>query len=229
MNKINAETLFGGIFSIISIIAAIIEMALNKYETVFIAGAIKDIAATMLAVMLLFLVFKNFYKKKIDNFEERLENKLKQWEEDNKTVIVKSKPDKAGFYGFDMFTDMNNFYKGSNFSKNSGWFVRFPEIKESNYNHKDIKIDFHLNKGTFFEGMGLKDEELEPRYEKIANNIIDYIRMIYPAEISEIFYKNQTITITMVNPIQTDEEMDTLIRILDSMVKAYLVSANIRL
>lgn len=77
--------------------------------------------------------------------------------------------------------------------------------------------------------MGLKDEELEPRYEKIANNIIDYIRMIYPAEISEIFYKNQTITITMVNPIQTDEEMDTLIRILDSMVKAYLVSANIRL
>lgn len=130
MNKINAETLFGGIFSIISIIAAIIEMALNKYETVFIAGAIKDIAATMLAVMLLFLVFKNFYKKKIDNFEERLENKLKQWEEDNKTVIVKSDPDKAGFYGYDMFTDMNNFYKGSNFSKNSGWFVRLPEIKE---------------------------------------------------------------------------------------------------
>lgn len=62
MNKINAETLFGGIFSIISIIAAIIEMALNKYETVFIAGAIKDIAATMLAVMLLFFVFLlNFY------------------------------------------------------------------------------------------------------------------------------------------------------------------------
>ena len=229
MNKINAETLFGGIFSIISVIAAIIEMALNKYETVYIAGAIKDIAATMLAVMLLFLVFKNFYKKKTDNFEERLKNKLNQWAEDNKTVIVKSKPDKMGFYGYDMFTDMNNFYKGSNYSKNSGWFVRFPEIKESNYNHKDIKIDFHLNKGTFFEGMGLNDEELEPRYEKIADNIISYIKMIYSAEISEIFYKNQTITITIVNPIQTDEEMDSLIRVLDSMVKAYLVSANIKL
>ena len=229
MNKINAETLFGGIFSIISVIAAIIEMALNKYETVYIAGAIKDIAATMLAVMLLFLVFKNFYKKKTDNFEERLKNKLNQWAEDNKTVIVKSKPDKMGFYGYDMFTDMNNFYKGSNYSKNSGWFVRFPEIKESNYNHKDIKIDFHLNKGTFFEGMGLNDEELEPRYEKIADNIIGYIKMIYSAEISEIFYKNQTITITIVNPIQTDEEMDSLIRVLDSMVKAYLVSANIKL
>ena len=53
--------------------------------------------------------------------------------------------------------------------------------------------------------------------------------MIYSAEISEIFYKNQTITITIVNPIQTDEEMDSLIRVLDSMVKAYLVSANIKL
>ena len=31
MNKINAETLFGGIFSIISVIAAIIEMALINY------------------------------------------------------------------------------------------------------------------------------------------------------------------------------------------------------
>lgn len=128
-----------------------------------------------------------------------------------------------------MFTDMNNFYKGCDFSKNSGWFVRFPEIKEENYNHKDIKIDFHLNKGTFFEGMALNDEELEPRYEKIANNIIDYIRMIYSAEISKIFYKNHTITITMSNPIQTDEEIDSLIRILDSMIKAYLVSANIKL
>lgn len=79
MNKINAETLFGGIFSIISVIAAIIEMALNNYETVYIAGAIKDISATMLAVMLLFLVFKNFYNKKIVDFEGRLKNKLEKW------------------------------------------------------------------------------------------------------------------------------------------------------
>ena len=86
-----------------------------------------------------------------------------------------------------------------------------------------------MNKGTFFEGMGLNDEELEPRYEKIAENIIGYIKMIYPTEIPEIFYKNQTITITMANPIQTDEEIDSLIRILDSMIKAYLVSANIKL
>lgn len=71
----------------------------------------------MLAVMLLFLVFKNFYVKKIVDFEGRLKNKLNQWEEDNKTVVVKSKIDKAGFYGFDMFTYMNNFYKGYDFSK----------------------------------------------------------------------------------------------------------------
>ncbi len=77
--------------------------------------------------------------------------------------------------------------------------------------------------------MGLKDEELEPRYEKIANNIIDYIKMIYRTEISEMFYKNQTITVIISNPIQTNEEIDFVIRILDSMVKAYLVSANIKL
>ena len=225
----NTETVFGGIFGILSIVAAIYQMSLSGYDKISIAGAIQSISGTMLSVIVLFLIFKNFYVKKIVDFEGRLKNKLNQWEEDNKTVVVKSKIDKAGFYGFDMFTDMNNFYKGSEFSKNSGWFVRFPEIKEENYNHKDIKIDFHLNKGTFFEGMGLNDEELEPRYEKIANNIIDYIRMIYSAEISKIFYKNHTITITMSNPIQTDEEIDSLIRILDSMIKAYLVSANIKL
>ena len=54
--------------------------------------------------------------------------------------------------------------------------------------------------------------------------------MIYnTTEISEIFYKNQTISITIPKPIQADKEIDFIIRILDSMVKAYLVSANIKL
>lgn len=225
----NTETVFGGIFGILSIVAAIYQMSLSGYDKISIAGAIQSISGTMLSVIVLFLIFKNFYEKKIVGFEDRLKSRLKKWAKDNRNIIRKSEHDKAGFYGFDMFTDMNNFYKGSEFSKNSGWFVRFPEIKEENYNHKDIKIDFHLNKGTFFEGMGLNDEELEPRYEKIANNIIDYIRMIYSAEISKIFYKNQTISIKIPNPIQADKEIDFIIRILDSMVKAYLVSANIKL
>lgn len=225
----NTETVFGGIFGILSIVAAIYQMSLSGYDKISIAGAIQSISGTMLSVIVLFLIFKNFYEKKIVGFEDRLKSRLEKWAKDNRNIIRKSEHDKAGFYGFDMFTDMNNFYKGSEFSKNSGWFVRFPEIKEENYNHKDIKIDFHLNKGTFFEGMGLNDEELEPRYEKIANNIIDYIRMIYRAEISEIFYKNQTISIKIPNPIQADKEIDFIIRILDSMVKAYLVSANIKL
>ena len=225
----NTKTILGGIFGILSIVAAIYQVSLSGYDKGSIAGAIQSISGTIISVMVLFLVFKNFCNEKIGNFEDRLKKKLNQWAEDNRNIIIKSSPDKTGFYGYDMFTDINNFYNGSGYSKNSGWFVRFPEIKESNYNHKDIKIDFHLNKGTFFEGMELKDEELEARYKSIASNIINYIRTIHGSEISEIFYKNQTITITMVNPIQTDEEMDTLIRILDSMVKAYLVSANIKL
>lgn len=226
------QTILGGIFGILSIIAIIYQMSLSGYDKNSVAGAVQGIAGTMLNVMVLFLIFKNFYNKKTNNFEDRLKNKLEQWKEENKTVIEKSKNDldeKTKTYGFDMFTDMNNFYKGSNYSKNSGWFVRLPEIKEENYNRKDIKIDFHLNKGTFFEGMGLKDEELEPRYEKIASNIINYIRTIHGSEISGTFYKNQTITIIMSNPIQKDEEIDSLIKVLDSMVKAYLVSANIKL
>ena len=228
MNK-NTETILGGIFGVLSIVAAIYQVSLNGYDKISIAGAVQSIAGTMLSVMVLFLVFKNFYEKKIGSFEDRLKSRLEKWAEDNMNIIRKSEHDKAGFYGYDMFTDINNFYNGSGYSKNSGWFVRFPEIKESNYNHKNIKIDFHLNKGTFFEGMGLEDEKLEPLYKNIASNIINYIRTIYGAEISEIFYKNQTITITIPNPIQTDKEIDFVIRILDNMVKAYLVSANIKL
>ena len=224
----NTKTILGGIFGILSIVAAIYQVSLSGYDKGAIAGAIQSIAGTMLNVMVLFLVFKNFCNEKIGNFEDKLKKKLNQWAEDNRNIIRKSDPDKTGFYGFDMFTDMNKFYENSN-SQNSGWFVRFPEIKESNYNHKDIKIYFHLNKGTFFEGMGLKDEELEPRYEKIASNIKGYIMSIYNNKRLNISYKNQDIIITMVNPIQTNEEIDFLIRVLDSMVKAYLVSANIKL
>lgn len=230
MKEVNAETIFGGIFGLVSIVAAVMEMYFSGYKMTSIAGAVKDISATMVAVMVLLLIFRDFFSKKINiNFEDRFKNKLDSWAQNNRTIIKKSDIDKQGFYGYDMFTDMNNFYKGANFSKNSGWFVRFPEIKESHYNRNDIKIDFHLNKGTFFEGLLLQPEELEERYEKIASNIRDFIFKLYSNKMSEAFYKNQTITIIMSNKIQTDEEIDSLINILDSMIKAYLVSANIKL
>lgn len=227
MNK-NTKAILGGIFGILSVVAAIYQVLLSGYDKVSIAGAIQSISGTMLNVMVLFLVFKNFYEKKIGSFEDRLKSRLKKWTKDNRNIIKKSNPNKVGFYGYDMFTDMNNFYKKSN-SKNSGWFVRLPDIKESNYNKGNIKIYFHLNKGTFFEGMGLKDEELGPLYKSIASNIKEYITDIYDKKELNISYDNQTITIIIVNPIQTNKEINFLIRVLDSMVKAYLVSANIKL
>ena len=73
------QTILGGIFGILSIIAIIYQMSLSGYDKNSVAGAVQGIAGTMLNVMVLFLIFKNFYNKKTNNFEDRLKNKLEQY------------------------------------------------------------------------------------------------------------------------------------------------------
>ncbi len=59
------EKVFGGIFGVIAIIAAIAEMFANGISVASILGAIKDIFGTLVVVVLLITVVKNLLPKNI--------------------------------------------------------------------------------------------------------------------------------------------------------------------
>ena len=67
--KIDKEVLFGGIFGIVAVLAAIGEMIANGISTGTILGAVKDIAGTIVAVMVFVTAMKHLVVKKATDFE----------------------------------------------------------------------------------------------------------------------------------------------------------------
>ena len=68
--KIDKEILFGGIFGIIAIVAAVGEMIANGVSAATVLGAVKDIAGTLVAVMVSIIAVRHLFVKKATDFDD---------------------------------------------------------------------------------------------------------------------------------------------------------------
>lgn len=226
MRKVGFETFWGGIFGVITVVAAIIQAVMDGGDAYAIVGAIKDISATLIVVMVLIVALKSLLPKKVKNLPERLERRLREWQKSNSTMIVKSNDDdKTGCYGFSMRTNVDDFYNITPITKNVGWFVRLPMLDSQEYRNPGVEIKFHLNKGTFFEGMTLSSDELKQKFNDLNHLICNFITGKYSALVTASG-QNDIIVITFKDKLETNEEISGLIDVLDSMFEAYLVGAN---
>ena len=83
------EKLWGSIFGIVAILAAIVEMCINGIDAGSIAGAIKDIAGTAVVFVVL-AAFINNLPKKPKNLVDILEKNVEDWGSDNAPLIFKT-------------------------------------------------------------------------------------------------------------------------------------------
>lgn len=92
MDKIDRdEKLWGGIFGIIAIVAAIAEVFINGVDMASIVGAVKDISGTLVVVVLLVAFIKSLPKKP-KNFRELFEVDMNEIEQTYAPLIVKYVP-----------------------------------------------------------------------------------------------------------------------------------------
>ena len=227
LDSINLETILGGLFGLVAIIAIFAEMAIAGFDSTSIASGIKDIASMMVAVMILIVAVRRLIPKKENlSFEEKLTKALNNWCATNSTLIVKSKDDN-GKYGFSMRTDITDFYRAVPLTNNFGWFVRMPMIDEAVYGKRDLQINFHLNKGTFLEGIKLTNEELRAKYNELGNLFCGFINAKY-SDFVTASAKDDNIKVVIRAGIQSDADISRFVDLLDSMIQAYLTSANIK-
>lgn len=85
------EKLWGGIFGIIAIVAAIAEVFVNGVDMASIVGAVKDISGTLVVVVLLVAFIKSLPKKP-KNFREQFEADMGEIEQAYAPLIVKYVP-----------------------------------------------------------------------------------------------------------------------------------------
>ena len=107
-----------------------------------------------------------------------------------------------------------------------------PMLTTDNYNKGDISIKFRLNKGTFFEGIEMSDEELNVKFKMLNElfskfiNTNDKIKGYAEAIKGKT---NQDITVKIKKPIETVDDINDLVLVIDTMYNAYLVAANLHL
>lgn len=91
MKKIDFETLWGGIFGAIAVIAAVIEMALNGFSGANVAAAIKDVSGTIIVIILLFVAIRRLLPKKVKDFNDAFKKEMKKIEDKYSPLIEENK------------------------------------------------------------------------------------------------------------------------------------------
>jgi len=234
--KLDLETKLGGVFGIIAVAAAILEVVLDGFSWAAIAGGIKDIAGTMVAVMVFLIAVRALLPKGKEElpFEKKLEKAINTWVQKHANMIVETSEktnNATQSYGLHMTTDPDKFYSierlKSDGGSRVGRFVRLPRLEQSNYAVEKPVITFFLNTQTFCANLDSNDklEELLDISAKIANYISNTFRNI-SSESKKENGSTAMIIITFDHPITTDEDIQSLLDVIDCMYQAYLVSAS---
>lgn len=231
MDKLDfKEKIWGGIFGVVAILAALGEMFANGLSKASVLGAVKDISGTLVVVILLITVVRTLFPKKYKkSFSERLESAIDIWREKNSNLIVKDdKSDgSANKYGLSMKTDMNAFYEETGNGK-LGVFVRMPALDSDVWKTDKIDVVFWLNRGTFFQGRtDLTDEQKDAQLIVLRNKFEKYLALKYP-NFCKISSSENKVNVRITQAIQEEEEINQFIEVINSMYQAYLVAANIK-
>ena len=92
IENIGIETAFAGLFGFIAIVAVFFEMAIAGFEAASIAGGVKDIAGTIVTVVMLIVAIKALAPKKktAGGFIESFEEEMKKVEDKYDRLIQKA-------------------------------------------------------------------------------------------------------------------------------------------
>lgn len=101
-------------------------------------------------------------------------------------------------------------------------------IEAKNYQTENFKIVFTLNRGTFFAGV---NPELSD-YIIIADKICNYLRSGKLSDFAgfepRITASEKKIVVTIKKAILNEDDINDIIKLLDSVYLSYLVSANVK-
>ena len=224
------EKIIGGIFAVVAIVAAVIEIALGGFSAEAIVGGVKDIFGTLVVVVLFLAIAKDIVPKR--KFEDRLVDAIEAWQKENGNMIVRDpatdiehQGEEASCYSLNLKTNVADFYENTAVTKKKGLFLRMPLLKRELFSQEGVKLTFYLNKGTFFSNLPTGEDTAE-RYNELIRLFTSLVQTKH-GEIVDTAGKGKEITVQFKRPITTNSDIKKLIEVINTMYTAYLVSANL--
>ena len=142
----NIEKLWGGLFGIAAIVAAIVEMFINGVNASSVISMIKDVSGTMVVVLIL-IAFINNLPKKPKNLTDILAKSVEDWGNDNVPLIFKTENYVAAqntsfSQGFVLLQDPRKYVKLSNqnLERNNPEWKKYAEYGNSKFTGKFLDL-----------------------------------------------------------------------------------------
>lgn len=233
MKKIDLETKLGGISAIIAIIAIVAQIAVNGFSSDSVAGGIKDISTTIVALLVLVVAVRKLRpSKNKKDFKELMTDALNEWSERNYPLIMNKEVISKKVNGRDttlqryfMLTDHDHLFDYAKDGPAENWktglFVEIPEIKKENYISPSIV--FHLNESTFMERIK-NDRDIKDILKELCNKFSAAILNNFGSILASAD-KNNIITVKFKNKIDTPEEIKTFVDVIEYVMTLYTIAS----
>ena len=205
LKKIDTEVLLGGIFGIIAIGAAIGEMIVNGISPATILGATKDIAGTVVAVMVFVIAVKHLFVKKPTDFDGVFEEEMNKVLDKYSPILVK---DESVVGRYNIASNLDSILGNETGA--------YHTVFEAN---SRTEITFNISKTVF---MGKSKESFDDKQKAISARISAKLKESFKI-IDKAEYTPKGVKVTFKNTLQTNDDAVTLAEIIDSTILLYFV------
>lgn len=200
------EKIGGGLLGVVAIGAAVAELVLGEVNAESIAGMIKDIAGTLIVVMVLLAALKKLVPKKTTDFKSIFDSEMEK-------IVTKYSPligkdtDKEGRYN--IADNMDVIYNNS--SSNYHWLFDF--------NYKN-ELTFVVSKTLF---MGKSKEDFSEMQKRIVESITAKITRDFELIKNEWKQTDKGFKLYFNHDLTTAEEAMAVTEIIDKIILLYIV------
>lgn len=229
LKELDFEIKITGIFGIIAIIAIFVEMTLSGFSIESITSAAKDLAGTIVAVLVFIIAVKGikteehksfveYYEDKMDLLVKKYNPLLKKTSVDKKDTLTVQEIQKTNKLKTTECYDLNT-NVGALYGDNHGKMARFCEISKQNCN----KIKFSLNYSMFGYNEKTETNNLNMQIigQKIRCFVVNYINTHFEnndVESVEFDSKNLNINIEFKKCLESEKDAEMLVEIIDSVL-----------
>ncbi len=222
------ETAVGGIFGLVAIVAILFEMNISNFDSSSIAGGIKDIFSTLVVVVLLFKILKDFLKK--SDFRSCFDNAMEQICVKYKPLISKeitpqkketnSQINKAkhlkDFICYEISNNVDSLFDGEKSASH-----RFVEI-DNNQGSTVLKL---LVRTKFFKKAVSESNTIKD----IATRIKNSLESSYPAYNikTEPAGENTNVVVTFDKLLKSEDDALAIANLIDKAIFLYVLEAKL--
>lgn len=229
IKELDFEVKFAGIFGAIAIIAICIEIILGNFSIDSIIAGIKDLAGTIVAVLVFIIAIKSIKPESNKNFIDYYENKMMMLVKKYNPLLQKSEVSEKEDLSIQearkakKLTTIDRYDLNTNagalFGDNHGKMARFCEIAKESCNY----ITFSLNYSMFgySEKTEINQLNMQVIGQKIRCFVINYINTHFEnndVDSVEFDVKNLDIKVNFKKILNNEEDAEMLVEIIDCVL-----------